>query len=136
MPSRRIITRIDISDPRKGMKEAEKLLQECASKSGSPYIEKVSSTAVEVGCIYEAPDETVVESVGGVKYEYKSIQIDMPENITTQAELAAAMENLKKFEKFVSDCRASGGEVSLSKSVKVVKGARVPSVVVMCVRRS
>jgi hypothetical protein len=60
----------------------------------------------------------------------------MPENITTQAELAAAMENLKKFEKFVNDCRASGGEVSLSKSVKVVKGARVPSVVVMCVRRS
>jgi hypothetical protein len=66
MPARRVVARVELADIRRGLREAEKLVEECASKGGTSYVEKVSPTAVEVGCVYEAPEEAVVEKVGAL----------------------------------------------------------------------
>ena len=136
MPTRRLVSRIDITDTRRGLREAERLLEECASKKGSPYIEKVSPTVVEVGCTYEAPEEVVVmTSPKGEKYEYKDLEVVLPTDLSNPASLATARELLRKMDQFISECRSKGGEVWLSKSAKSVDGNKVSSVVVTCVRR-
>jgi hypothetical protein len=136
MPTRRVVSRIDITDTKRGLREAERLLEECASKKGSPYIEKVSPTVVEVGCTYEAPEEAVVmTSPEGAKYEYRDLEVVLPADLSSPTSLAVARESLRKMEQFISECRSKGGEVSLTKSAKVVDGSKVPSVIVTCVRR-
>jgi hypothetical protein len=136
MPTRRVVSRIDITDTKKGLREAERLLEECASRKGSAYIEKVSPTVVEVGCTYEAPEEAVVMTTSsGVKYEYRDLEVVLPTDLSNPSSLAAARESLRKMEQFISECRSRGGEVSLTKSAKAVDGSKVPSVVVTCARR-
>jgi hypothetical protein len=136
MPTRRLVSRIDITDTKKGLREAEKLLEECASKKGSPYIEKVSPTVVEVGCTYEAPEEAVVvTSPEGAKYEYRDLEVVLPTDLSSPTSLAVARESLRKMEQFINECRSKGGEVSLTKSAKVVDGNKVSSVIVTCARR-
>jgi hypothetical protein len=136
MPTRRVVSRIDITDAKRGLREAERLLEECASKKGSPYIEKVSPTVVEVGCTYEAPEEAVVMTTSsGAKYEYRNLEVVLPTDLSNPASLATARELLRKMEQFISECRSRGGEVSLSRSAKAVDGSKVPSVVVTCARR-
>jgi hypothetical protein len=136
MPTRRLVSRIDVTDTKRGLREAERLLEECASKGGSPYVEKVSPTVVEVGCTYEAPEEAVVTtSPKGEKYEYRDLEVVLPTDLSSPSGLAAARESLRKMEQFINECRSKGGEVWLSKSAKSVDGNRVPSVVVTCARR-
>jgi len=117
MPTRRVVARVELADIRRGLREAEKLVEECASKGGTSYVEKVSPTAVEVGCVYEAPEEAVVEKVGGAKYEFRSFELTMPED---PKNLSLAKDALGRFERFVEDCRRRGGEVSLTKAAKGV----------------
>jgi hypothetical protein len=136
MPTRRVVSRIDITDARRGLREAERLLEECASRKGSPYIEKVSPTVVEVGCTYEAPEEAVVmTSPEGAKYEYRDLEVVLPTDLSSPTSLAVARESLRRMEQFISECRSKGGEVSLSKSAKLIDGGKVPSVVLTCARR-
>jgi hypothetical protein len=136
MPTRRVVSRIDITDTKRGLREAERLLEECASRKGSPYVEKVSPTVVEVGCTYEAPEEAVVmTSPKGEKYEYRDLEVALPTDLSSPTSLADARESLRKMEQFISECRSKGGEVSLTKSAKVVDGSKVPSVIVTCARR-
>ena len=136
MPTRRLVSRIDITDAKRGMREAERLLEECASKKGSPYIEKVSPTVVEVGCTYEALEEAVVTtSPKGEKYEYRDLEVVLPTDLSSPTSLAVARESLRKMEQFISECRSKGGEVRLSKSAKLVDGNKVSSVIVTCARR-
>jgi len=136
MPTRRVVSRIDVTDARRGLREAERLLEECASRKGSPYIEKVSPTVVEVGCTYEAPEEAVVvASPEGAKYEYRDLEVVLPTDLSSPTSLAIAREMLRKMEQFINECRSKGGEVRLSKSAKLVDGNKVPSVVVTCARR-
>jgi hypothetical protein len=133
---RRVVSRIDITDARRGLREAERLLEECASKKGSPYIEKVSPTVVEVGCTYEAPEEAVVTtSPKGEKYEYRDLEVVLPTDLSSPTSLATARELLRKMEQFINECRSKGGEVRLSKSAKLVDGNKVSSVIVTCARR-
>ncbi len=136
MPAKRLLSRIDITDLRKGIRDAEKVLEECASVKGSPYIEKVSSNVIEVGCIYEAPEEATVETVGNVKYEHRSIEVVMPFDLDDPKKLEEAKGLLRKIEKFVDECRSAGGEASITKSAKMTaQGVKIPAVVVTCTRR-